>query len=168
MATHGDDETVLRFRAKSSLIPPGIKPGGVPEPEAAESSGAETELGERLIALPESGSAYVAYARPNNKPLTTLRFVIGEAVRGLPYANLDSIDLEPADKPGGGPAIVIVFAGVVTRKAVITGRHMLLMYDLLSDHRISWLRELPKGRDFRDRNDNATVITGITISKMED
>ena len=168
MAIHGDDDTVVRLRPKSSLVPPGVKPGGGlgPKAAAAADTGQEAEPGERLIALPEPGSAYdAAYARPNNKPLTTLRFVIGDKVRGLPYANLDSIDWEPAEKPGGGPVIVLLFAGVQVRKAVIAGRHMLLMYDLLCDHRLAWVRELPKGRDFKDRD--ATVITGITIKEVE-
>ncbi len=157
-----------RVRPQSTLLSD-VKAARAPEPEAAEDGGAEPGTGEKLMALPLPGSAYeAAYARPNNKPVPTLRFLTGDAVKGLPYANLDSIDLEPAGKPGVGPVIVMRFAGIVAMEARITGRHLLLLYDLLSYHRIAWVRELPQGRDFRDKDEKATVITGITVEPVKE
>jgi hypothetical protein len=170
MATHDDNNTVVRIRSESTLLAKtGKASARQPEPEMAEGTGMEPEAGEKREALPLPGSAYdAAYARPNNRPLPTLHLVIGDAVKGLPYSNLDSIDLLPGDKPGVGPAIVILFTGIIPRKAKITGRHLGLLHDLISDHRIKWVRELPKGRDFKDKDDKATVITGITIEPVKE
>ncbi len=125
----------------------------------------ESSDGEALIPLPPPGASYdTAYARPHNKPLATLRFIKGEGIRGFPYANLDSIDWLPSEKPGGGPSIVIRFSGLVPREATISGRNMRTLFDLLSYHRVAWVRELPPGRDFRDGQ--ATVITDITVKRI--
>jgi hypothetical protein len=43
------------------------------------------------------------------------------------------------------------------------GRHLLKLYDLLSDHRVAWVRELPKEKDFMDAK--ATDISSITINR---
>lgn len=155
-----------RGRQQSSILTEISKARGQ-EPEAAADAGLRPEPDEKFVALPKPGSVYAAYSRPITSSLTTLRFMVGDAVKGLPYANLDSIDWEPVDKPGGGPLIVMVFAGVVARKVIITGRQMLFMYDMLTEHKISWVRELPKGRDFRERDDNATVVTSITIEPVK-
>jgi hypothetical protein len=122
----------------------------------------ESASGEAIIPLPQPGDPYdTAHARSSNKPLPTLRFIKGAAIKGLPYANLDSIDWEPAEKPGLGPTIVVRFAGIVAREARISGRNLLQLFDLLAYHRVAWVRELPPGRDFKDGK--ATVITGITV-----
>jgi hypothetical protein len=162
MAT-GDD-TLLRMRPKSTLLTD-IKPSVARGAESEQDAEAEPADGDRFVALPQPGDPYdTAYSRPRNTPVPTLRFVMGDTIRGLPYANLDSIGLVPNDKPGAAPAIVIVFSGVIPRKAVITGRHLLVLLDMLSDHRIAWVRELPKGRDFKDGK--TTVITGIAIERV--
>ena len=104
------DDNVLRPRPKSTILDglnrsPVRKP--VLEPEADGHAAPELPAADRVTPLPQPGSPYdVAHARPENKPVPMLRFIYGDTVRGLPYANLDSIDLVPADKPGGGPVIV--------------------------------------------------------------
>ena len=131
---------------------------------AADAEG-ESPDGEPLIPLPQPGDPYeTAYARHNKKPLATLRLIKGERIWGLPYANLDSIDWLPSEEPGGGPSIVMRFSGLVPREATISGRHMLTMFDLLSYHRVPWVRELPPGRDFKDAK--ATVITDLTVTRI--
>jgi hypothetical protein len=162
MAT-GDD-TLLRVRPISTLLTD-VKPSVARVAVAEQEVEAEPPEGDRLVALPRPGDPYeAAHARPSNNPVPTLRFVMGETVRGLPYSNLDIIDLVPSDKPGTGPAIVLLFTGLIPRKAVITGRHLLTLFDLMAFHRIAWVRELPKGRDFKDGK--ATVITGIAIERI--
>ncbi len=52
----------------------------------------------------------------------------------------------------------------MAREAIIAGRHLLKLYDLLSYHRVAWVRELPKGKDFMDKGH--TVVTGITINRI--
>jgi hypothetical protein len=171
MRGDSDNQVLDIARPKSSirdmLKAPG--PGGpLPEagPEPAD-SGSESPVGEKLIPLPQPGDPYdAAYARPDNKPLPTLRFVMGDQIRGLPYANLDSIDWVPADQPGGSPAIVLRFTGLIAREARIRGRHLLLLFDLLSYHRIAWVRELPEGRDFKDTQ--KPVIRSITVEPIKE
>ncbi len=166
MDTH--DDTVVRMRPKSTFFADVAKPERKPLPDAEEDTGPELDAGDKLLALPQPGSAYdAAYARPHNRALPTLRLLISDRVKGLPYANLDSIDLEPGDKPGEGPVIVIWFTGIVVRQVRISGRHLEALYDYLSYHRIAWVRMLPKGRDFRDKDGEATVITGITVEMMQ-
>jgi hypothetical protein len=131
----------------------------------------ETEIGspasDDFASLPQPGSAYdAAYSRASNKPVPTIHFVIGDSILGLPYANLDSIDWLVPDKPGASPAIVMRFTGLIPREAIINGRNMLRMYDLLSHHRVAWVRELPKGRDFKDNA--ATVVTGIAVNRIKE
>jgi hypothetical protein len=165
MAT--DDNSLReRVRPKSTLLDDisraaarGARPDGDDEEPAPD--------GDAIIPLPQPGSPYdAAHARPESKPLPTLRFVMGDTVRGLPYANLDSIDLVPADQPGGGPVIVIRFNGIVAREVKITGRHLFKLYDLLTAHRVSWVRALPKGKDFM--GDGVTVVTGIVIERIKE
>jgi hypothetical protein len=167
MAMDADSQLRERVRPKSTLLD--IKPAvsRTPSPDAEDDDGPELPAGERLVPLPQPGSPYdTAFARPDNKPLPTLHFVMGDTVRGFPYVNLDSIDLLPSGKPGGGPVIVIRFAGLAAREVKLTGRHLVGLYDLLSYHRVAWVRELPKGKDFTDKGQ--TVITGITIEPVKD
>jgi hypothetical protein len=156
-----------RVRPRSSLLDM-LKPAETPPaPDLKPVIDVEAEppSGEAIIPLPQPGDPYdAAHARPGNKPLPTLRFIKGDGIKGLPYANLDSIDWLPAEKPGLGPTIVLRFAGIVAREARISGRNLLQLFDLLSYHRVAWVRELPPGRDFKDGQ--ATVITGITVGPI--
>lgn len=161
MATKDDDDTVVTLRPKSTLIVDNGKEGRKP----SQSGGAETS--DDFASLPQPGSAYdAAYSRSSNKPVPTLRLVIGDTIRGLPYANYDSIDWLVSVDPGASPAIVMRFTGLIPREAVITGRNLLKLYDLLSHHRVAWVRELPKGRDFKDNA--ATVVTGIAVNRIKE
>jgi hypothetical protein len=126
-----------------------------PEPSAVDD----------FASLPQPGSAYdAAHSRASNKPVPTLSFVIGDTIRGLPNANYDSIDWVVPEKPEASPFIVMRFTGLVPREAVIAGRNLLKLYDLLSNHRVSWVRELPKGKDFLDKG--MTVVTSITVGRI--
>jgi hypothetical protein len=158
------DDSLLWTRPKSTL-PTGAAAVATARPTLAEMPGAtdpESSAVDDFVALPQPGSPYdTAYSRASNKPVPTLRFIIGETMRGFPYANYDSIDWLVADKPGAGPTIVMRFTGLVPREAIIAGRRLLKLYDLLSHHRVAWVRELPKGKDFEDGVH--TVITGITV-----
>ena len=159
------DDNLLRARPKSTLLD--IKPATARQPvgETPRVSEPEPSALDDFASLPQPGSAYdAAYSRASNKPVPTLRFVMGDTIRGFPYANYESIDWLVPNKAGASPAIVIRFTGLVPREAIIAGRHLLKLYDLLSHHRVAWLRELPKGKDFMDKGH--TVITGITISRI--
>jgi hypothetical protein len=162
------DDNLQRIRPRSTLSDFGrtatARQAVVDLPVASEPEAAVTE---EYSLLPAPDSAYdAAHARASNKPLATLRFITGATVRGLPYANFDSIDWMAPDKAGASPMIVIRFTGLIPRQVVIAGRNLLKLFNQLSDHRIAWLRELPAGRDFRAKDDGATVITSIDISQI--
>jgi hypothetical protein len=160
------DDSLLRARPKSTL-PTGAGMAAARQTvvELPAASEAESSAAEDFASVPQPGSPYdAAHSRASNKPVATLRFVSGDTVRGLPYANFDSIDWLSPDKPGASPAIVIRFTGLIPREAIIAGRHLLRLYDLLSDHRVAWVRELPRGKDFMGKGQ--TVVTGITIRRI--
>jgi hypothetical protein len=161
------DDSFLRTRPKSTL-PSGPATAALARQTVVELHGeAEPHLPtmDDFPLLPQFGSPYdAAYSRAENKPMATLRFIIGDSIRGFPYSNYDSIDWQAPDKPGASPSIVIRFTGLIAREAIIAGRHLLKLYDLLSHHRVAWVRELPKGKDFMDAK--ATVITSITINRI--
>src|SRR5450759_777407 len=115
------DDSFLRTRPKSTLLD--MKPVAErhPAPGTPESSEQDD-----FVSLPQPGSPYdEAYSRVSNKPVPTLRFIIGDTIRGFPYANYDSIDWLLPDKPGDSPSIVIRFTGLVPREAIIPGRVLL-------------------------------------------
>lgn len=159
------DDSVLRQRGRQgSTILADIQAAAA-RGAAQEERQEDAEPREAPIVLPQPGDSYdAAYSRPANKPVPTLYFLLGDQVRGLPYASLDSIDWQPSEKPGAGPAIIVRFAGIVPRVATVTGRNIYGLVGLLGTHRITWLRELPKGRDFK--GEGATVITGISIERI--
>jgi hypothetical protein len=171
MATH-DDDHVVRLRPKSgllpksSLLPPGGKAAGQPLPDATEDDGAASPAMDGLIPLPGPGDPYKAHARPDNKALLTLTFLCqNSAEEGFAYADLRRIRLLPADKPGGGPVLVLLFTEAAVTEVRIVGRRLDTMRDYIRYHRVAWLRELPPGKMLADRN--AAVITGITINQVE-
>jgi hypothetical protein len=158
------DDSLVRHRPKSTLLPEFGHPAAA-RPTVVELPGAAGAAPEDFASLPPPGSAYdAAYSRASNKPVATLRFIIGDTVRGLPNANLDSIDWQAPAPPGAAPAIVLRYTGLIPREAVISGRHLLKLYDLLADHRVAWVRELAEGKDFLDKGQ--TVVTGITVQRI--
>ena len=131
-----------------------------------EADGLDMDLPDGLDPLPKSGDPYQAHARVANKPLLTLSFLLkdGTTVRGFTYANFDSIDRLAGDTPGGGPVIVMRFAGLAPTEVRIEGRNLNTLYAYLSQHRIIWVRERGSGRDFLGESD--PVINGITLTKL--
>ncbi len=161
MATHDDHDTVVRMRPKSTLIPDFAK--SARQPEAADDAGAATPAGDDLIPLPGPGDAYKAHARPDNKALLTLRFLLrNSAVEGFSYSDLRRIRLLPSDKPGGGPVLVLRF---IDEEVRIEGRHLDAMHNYLGYHRIAWVRELPPGKMLGEGM--AAAVTGISIRQVE-
>ncbi len=115
---------------------------------------------DELHPLPLPGDPYVAFSRASNKPTLSLRFLLADAtIKGFSYVNLDSFDLAESGTAGGGPVIVLRFTGIAVTEVRIEGRHLMALYDKIGHHRIAWVRELPKERDFRE--EGATVINRI-------
>lgn len=168
MATHDEHDTVVRIRPKSSLIAEIGKAAATrqPVPDAVDDAEAATPARDDLIPLPQPGDGYKAHARPDNKALLTLRFLLKDsAVEGFSYSDLRRIRLLPSDKPGGGPVLVLRFVEAVIVEVRIEGRHLEAMHNYLGYHRIAWVRELPPGKMLGDGM--AAAVTGISIRQVE-
>lgn len=147
---------ISRAAAAQAAVP-------VAEPQEAKEPGESTLPPDDLTPLP-NGSEYRAHARPDNKPVPTLRLLTADGqIRGFPFANLDSIDLL-GDDAGKGLLIVLRFSGMANVEVRMTGRKLDTLYNYLGYHRIAWIRQLPKGKIAVDAR--ATVIDGIEIKPV--
>lgn len=94
--------------------------------------------------------------RPANKTLTRIHFVLKDGrVRSYQYAYLDS------ETTFDGNSFTLLFAGVKHHKITVTGHgpEFWRAYDLISLHRLPYLREATRG--FADKSE--TVFTEIKI-----
>ena len=141
---------------------PASAPGKGPDGE-----GLDMDLPENPDALPEPGDPYKAYSRAANKPLLTVCFLLKDsAVRGFSYSNFDSIDRVPSPVAGGGPAIVMRFAGLAPSEVRMEGRNLNSLFDYAGQHRILWIRERGERRDFIE--EPATVVSKISITRINE
>jgi hypothetical protein len=163
------DDSLLRSRPKSTLLPgPGskaaVKP---PEPDAETGGGADVGHWDDYDPLPLPGSPYVAYGRPGNKPETVLHVVLKDGFsKGYAWNNFDSVDTAPGDKPGTGPVLVVRFAGLVPTELRISGSNLGKLHACIGRQRIAWIREQPSKRGFEavaGLGDRAEVIASITV-----
>jgi hypothetical protein len=121
---------------------------------------------EELSPLPKPGDPYKAHSRASTSTLATLHVLLADAsVKGFSYGNFDSIDLLPSKEPGGGPVIVVRFAGLVPSELLIVGRNLDLLHVQLGYYRIAWIRELPTQGNFSDKT--APLIRRVTINPLE-
>ena len=135
---------------------------GVSEESPAAGAAAQDDL----IPLPLPSADYQAYARATNKPALTLHFLLADATReGFSSVDLRRVRFLAADKPGGGPRVVLRFVEAVVTEVTIEGRNLDTLYDYIGQHRVTWIRELPPRRDFVEAK--ATVITRVTIQTLD-
>lgn len=166
MAIHDDHDNVVRMRPKSTLIDESKAAARQPVADLVDGTGAASPAMDDLTSLPGPGDAYKAHARPDNKALLMLRFLLKDStVEGFAYSDLRRIRLLPADKAGGGPMLVLLFVEAVISEVLIEGRHLDTLHNYLGYHRIAWVRELPQGKMLADKV--AAVITGITVRQVE-
>ena len=85
--------------------------------------------------------------------------------KGFSYADCERVRLVPAEKPGGGPVLIVRFSGSVITEAVIEGRHLHSLYHAIGLHQMPWIWEHPAPADFT--NDKATLISRITFREVE-
>lgn len=168
-----EDSTVLsRLSAQAALRQrSGIRdlidnPTGLPPGESRPEAGTLPPM-EDMTPLPQAGDTYEACARVANQMVPTLYLILGNGdVRSFPNsARVEGPDLVAADSPGGGLMIVLRFAGITGTEVRIVGRNLDRLHVLLGDQRIRWVRELPKGRDFKA--EGVPVITGISVMRVE-
>jgi hypothetical protein len=165
----GIDELVKRTRAgrepDAAAESQGVmelkrKDAKAEEAEAGETTGSASD---KLAPLPKPGDAYKAYARPSAQPLRTLHLILADGKkRGFAYSGLvEGPDLLPADDPGKGVLIVLRFSASVIVDVLLPGILLDELHDYLGEHRIRWVRELPRGKAVRD--DGSSVVAGIEI-----
>jgi hypothetical protein len=157
------DDTLTRPRPQSTLLT-AVKPAAARGPDAARDIPPEIPALDDLVPLPQPGDAYKAYARPDNKALLTLRFLLPDAsVEGFAYSDLRHTRMQPGDDPGKGPVLVLRFVEAVITEVRIEGRHLDVMADLIAYHRVAWMRALPPGKMHHEKN--AAVITRMTLTQ---
>jgi hypothetical protein len=110
--------------------------------------------------LPDTSAPYQAHARPANKPLYTLHCCLGkDGYRSFQYVHYDS---DSSFKTAStGHVIMLRFAGTQVVQVTITGRNLRRLYDLLHQHRISWVMRADRDLD----NEGGPTITSITIEE---
>ena len=160
-----DSTLSSRFSPSSirSKIQQVIEPA--PEPEAPVAEATSTDIG-KPDPLPKPGDPYKVAGRQGNKPDLTIHFVLKDfSYEGFSYGDFERVRLLPAEKPGGGPVLIIRFHGSTITDAVIEGRHLRPLYHLLGQHRLPWLWEHPSPAQFSD--EAAAVISRITFRQVE-
>jgi hypothetical protein len=131
-----------------------------------ESRADELAPSEDLAPLPLPGDPYRAHAAPAGQPQHMLGLVFrGVGFKLLSYGNLDSVDFEPPTKPGEGPALVLLFAGLQPCEVRLTGRSLRPLGAYLRQHRIAWIREHPGGMP--DLGEGGMIIMAIRLSPVK-
>ena len=160
MGDESEDKVIEMNSRKSTLLSMLDRPAA--EAERAGKTEPETQTEDESDNLPGPEEGYAACSRLDNKPQLMLCLLkADDSVKSYSYSDLRSIDLQPGNKPGNGPGLVLRFVGVAEVR--IEGRRLRTLVDCLRRHRIGWLRELPAGRDFRDGN--AMVITRMEVKE---
>ena len=136
------------------------EPVGDPPPVAATTAEPETKGDD----WPLPGDDYRAHSRLGNKPELMLTLVKSDgSMTGLAYADMRQWQLLPPSSPGGRPVLVLRFYSICV--VVVEGRHLDRLLSPLRRHLLSWLAELPAGRDFEAKD--ATVITRIELREED-
>jgi len=152
-----------RIRPQPSIraildAPPQMDPirGG---PEGSEEAGG-------LETFSPDGMAYQAHARPGNKLLPSIHFILRDrSIRTFQYMHLESNSrFEPLPQ-GKGQRLTFRFASSSAVGVVIEGRNLFRLYDYITLHRMAWVCELDEGRDFED--EKAAVIRSFKFDETK-
>lgn len=103
-------------------------------------------------ALPAASDDYQPYARAANRPLVSLHLILKDrSIENFQYGELTSRSrFVPADAESGGNLLILRFAGLEATEVQIAGRNLRALFDLITQHRIAWVAEMPQERDFAD------------------
>ena len=147
-----------RFRPQSSIRaiidaptadPDRREPGGVEEADGLEGFSPET-------------TAYQAHARPCNKLLPSIHFILRDrSIRTCQFMHLESGSRFEFLPQGKGHRLAFRFGGSTSLGVVIEGRNLWRLYDYITQHRMPWVCELDDERDFED--ERAAVIRSIAF-----
>jgi hypothetical protein len=134
------------------------------EPKHSDPDGREEAGGLETFSL--ESTTYQAHARPGNKVLPSVHFILRDrSIRTCQYIHLESDSrFEPLPQ-GKGHRLTFRFAGSAELCVVIEGRNLWQLYDYITQHRMPWVYELPDGRDFEDAR--SVVIRSITFQAIQ-
>ena len=137
----------------STLLARPVAAGDAPEIDGTE-------------ALPDPAEAYQAHARPAAKALTGIHFLMADqTIVNFQYAELSSRNaFVPWEESVKGNLLTLRFAGLEAVEIRISGRNLKPLFDLVTQHRVAWVAQLPERQNFRD--DSAAVVTAILIGKL--
>jgi hypothetical protein len=142
-----------------------------PEPEALPDAGEQDYQPppKKSDPLPRPGDAYRAHARFLNRlqhDQRLIHFVDRNCwCEGYAYSDLRRVRwLAPAGE-GTGPVIELRFVESVITDVRIEGRNLEDVHHWISEGTMPWVWERPTG--FKTRDDNAVVITRITLQTVE-
>jgi hypothetical protein len=155
-----DIEAALRLGGKPQETPADMEQ---PERPAAEPEAALPL--DQLGPLPRLGDPYAAHSRLSNAPLPML-FLLpkGGLPWGIAYPHIQEVLMVEAEKPGGGPDLLLLVAGMRPKEVRIEARDLLALCDRIGRHLIHWIREHPTGRD---DGTAAVFIRRITITGID-
>jgi hypothetical protein len=139
-------------------------------PEVAEPPPAEHQPPpKKSDPLPKPGEAYRAcagYLSRLNTDQRMIHFVDRHFnIEGFSYSDLRRLRLIASDDPGGGLELVLVFVEAEITEVRVCGRHLDDIHYWISEGLMPWLWEAPK--DFHTKDQQATVITKITVTHRE-
>lgn len=151
-----------RFRPQSSIR-------AILDAPAADADREETDDREEtggLESFSPEGTAYQAHARPGNKLLPSIHFILGDrSIRTCQYIHLESDSRFSPLPQGKGHRLAFRFSGSTSVGVVIEGRNLWRLYDYIAQHRMPWICELAEGRDFE--GEKAAVIHSIEFQAIQ-
>jgi len=158
-------ETLARDRIRPQ---PGIRAILEAPPQADPIRGGpegSEEAGGLETFSPES-TAYQAHARPGNKLLPSIHFILRDrSIRTFQYMHLESNSRFEPLLQGKGHRLTFRFASSVAVGVEIEGRNLFRLYDYITLHRMAWVCELEEGRDFE--GEKAAVIRSFRFEEIE-
>ncbi len=111
MGDESEDKVIEMNSRKSTLLSMLDRPAA--EAERAGKTEPETQTEDESDNLPGPEEGYAACSRLDNKPQLMLCLLkADDSVKSYSYSDLRSIDLQPGNKPGNGPGLVLRFVGV--------------------------------------------------------
>lgn len=125
----------------------------------------EPEESDEWAMLPDMKEGYLAHARPSNKPVYAIHFVLGkDGYRSMQMIHLDSDSRFEADK--AGQIIKLRFGGLEPVAVTIRGTNLKKLYTYIHHHRMPWVAQADQGRNFSRGDD--PVVDSITVIPLED
>jgi hypothetical protein len=124
---------------------------------------------------PDFSKPYRAFGHPRTHPLRSLFLYFNAAERQrygrkkiqIQYEHLDSDDPETEGFAEDGQSFSIVVSGARQMlRITVRGRQLEADYDLVTFHRMPWMRSIDKGRDFGQVD--GPVITAFEIEPIKE